>query len=182
VENDEERKASLDYYLGKKICGPRTIRRTVGCLCLQKGEKNLVVTPYWVEKECDIDHSQAEACLEALEADEYGQLCTDEVPYDDERSSWELIRLAGSGKKWLIDPPDGPNSSNVFSSLSVSENRWGLDLEDVVIAALEFTDAFLRGLLNRERSRRETAMVKLVPAELRLSRVGKAGSVYPLVA
>jgi len=170
----------VDYYPGKKVCGPKAIRRTLSCLCLDKGEKTLVVTPYWVEKECDVDHSQAEACLEALEADEYGQLCTDEVPYDDERSSWELIRLAGPRKKWLIDPPDEPNSSNVFSSLSISEGRWGLDLGDVAIAALEFTDAFLQSYLNRKHSRRETAMVKLVPAELRLARAGKAEPVYPL--
>ncbi|MBS7616758.1 hypothetical protein KEJ45_06130 [Candidatus Bathyarchaeota archaeon] len=95
-------------YPGKKVCGPQEIRETVKCLC-EKGAKNSVVTPYRVEKECrklglKIDHNQAEACLEALEAENYGQLCQGEVPNHDERSGWELVRLAGPGKKWLIDP------------------------------------------------------------------------------
>jgi hypothetical protein len=110
----------------------------------------MVATSYWVEKECvtdskKIDHNQAEACLEALEAEDYGQLCKGEVPDEDERSGWELIRLEGPGRKWLIDPPE------------TSFGWWPLGL---MVSGLVLNLGILAWRAVKKKSENETARVQ----------------------
>lgn len=92
---------------GKKVCGPKALDKVIKCICESgKFKKSSVITSYTIEKMCGIDHNQAEACLETLEAVDYGQICREVVPDWDERSGWELVRLAGKPKRWLLDPPE----------------------------------------------------------------------------
>jgi len=117
--------------MGKRICGPRAIDVVEDYVC--KLPKPSLVTPYRIEKDTGLDHSQADACLESL------------APHPGEASLYELCEETGQGR-WLI------------KSASNQNEYWIDEQHQCMIEAIRTSDN--SGLSSDEKERLAIALVK----------------------